>query len=368
VNIAEMAARAAEFQARIDAARGPVDFEWYRYDSLGNFLTLDRMLTGPRRDFLSLIADRPVLDIGCADGDMALFLDSLGCKVHAVDNPATNHNGMAGVRALVQAMGACVEVFERDIDDDLRAPVERYSLALMLGVLYHLKNPFRVLEALSRHARYLVLSTRVARRAPDRETSIAWLPVAYLVGDAETNDDATNFWIFSPVGLERLLARAGWRVVDSLSVGNTVDSDPSSEAGDERMFVFAENTRQPVVGGRMLHGWYEQEGWETWRWTAREFGCEFARAGPRLAVKLYVPESLVAARGSVTLSADVNGVALASQRFDDVGHYEYLASVPQVAEPVVVRLSLDGSFRAGGADERDLGLVVSEVRLFPTAL
>ncbi|MBM3735131.1 MAG: class I SAM-dependent methyltransferase [Acidobacteria bacterium] len=365
MRIDAIAARAAEFQARLDQVKtglGDPGFDWYPYDSLGNFFTLDAMLTGGRRDFLNLTGGSPVLDIGCADGGMALFLDSLGCEVHAIDNPETNHNGMAGVRRLAQAMGARISVYERDIDQDLQIPAAKYSLTLLLGVLYHLKNPFRILEALSRHSRYLVLSTRVARRGPEG-TVLEGLPVAYLVGRGETNNDATNYWVFTHRGLDRLLERTGWRVLDAVSVGAT-DSDPASEAGDERRFVFAENARQPVTGGRMTGGWYEQEGWETWRWTAPRFSVEFAAPGRNLAIALYVPESLIAARGGVTLAASVDGIPLPPARYDRADHYVYTAALrgPAGAGPVRVDVVLDGGFTPVG-DERELGVVVSEVTL-----
>lgn len=365
MTIDELARRAAEFQETLNQARaraGDPGFEWYRYDSLGNFFTLDRLLTGERRELLKLTADLPILDVGCADGDMALFLASLGCTVHAIDNPGTNCNGMAGVRLSKQLLDAqTLEIFERDIDDDLRPALPKYGLALLLGVLYHVKNPMRVLERLSMHARYLILSTRVARRSPDKSVDLANLPVAYLVGGSETNDDPTNFWIFTRSGLERLLARCGWRVADWLSVGNTADSDPASAEGDERAYVFAENARTPVMHGRMLEGWYEQEGWETWRWTARRFSAEFPHTGRVVSVKLYVPENL----GSVTLTATANGELLSPGSFSDPGHHEYVTPIPAGAGGPPLRLEFHSSrgFRPGNGDERELGVVVERIEL-----
>lgn len=365
MTIAGLAQRAAEFQTILDTARRGVSqpgFDWYRYDSLGNFLTLDRLLTGERRDWDHLTAGLPLLDIGCADGDMALFLASLGNTVHAIDNPGTNCNGMAGVRLSKEILGAhTLEIFERDIDDDLCPPLPKYGLALLLGVLYHVKNPMRVLERLSLHARYLILSTRVARRSPDKSIDISRLPSAYLVDASETNADATNFWIFTPPGLERILARCGWRAVDWLYLGNTEDSDPVSAEGDERAYVFAENARTPVMSGQMLEGWYEQEGWETWRWTAPRFSVEFPRAGNVVSLKLYVPDNL----GTASLSARANGRLLPRRDFDGPGHYEYVAAIPAEAAQAPLRLDFELSrgFRPDTGDERELGVVVERVQL-----
>ena len=96
-----------------------------------------------------------VLDFGCADGDLAFFLESLGLKVLTFDHVRTNHNGMMGVRALKQALNSNVEIHELDLDNNFEIPEGRFGLALVLGILYHLKNPFYVLETISKQREVL---------------------------------------------------------------------------------------------------------------------------------------------------------------------------------------------------------------------
>src|SRR5690242_17116753 len=149
VDIRNLADKANLFQHHLIAVQASIphpDFEWYPYDSLGGLYTMADLLTGERQFLLDLIGDRPVLDIGCGDGHIAFFLESLGCKVIAVDNPRTNFNQMRGVKALKAALNSTVEIHEQDIDDDFHLPEVQCSVAFFLGVLYHLKNPFRVLE------------------------------------------------------------------------------------------------------------------------------------------------------------------------------------------------------------------------------
>jgi hypothetical protein len=74
----------------------------------------------------------------------------------------------------------------------------------------------------------LLLSGENHRFAGPERTPIADLPVGYLVDPAETNNDPTNYWIFSATGLDRLVRRAGWTVLDQVSVGEAEQSDPSS--------------------------------------------------------------------------------------------------------------------------------------------
>jgi tRNA (mo5U34)-methyltransferase len=128
-----------------------------------------------------------------------------------------------------------VEITDVDIDSQFRLGAQ-YGLALFLGTLYHLKNPFYALETLAHHARFCFVSTRVARRSPDGAERLDQMPVAYLLGESQCNADSTNYWIFSPPGLTLLLERAGWTIRGVASTGNP-DSDPASPDHDERMFA-----------------------------------------------------------------------------------------------------------------------------------
>jgi tRNA (mo5U34)-methyltransferase len=190
-----------------------------------------------------LAGELPILDIGCADGATSFYLERHGFKLDVIDHPPTNFNGMRGVRTLKRALRSRIGIHAVDLDAQFRLPRQDYGLVLFLGLLYHLKNPFYVLETLSRHARFCVLSTRVTKFAPDRETLLRDLPVAYLVDPLETNNDPTNFWIFSRTGLERLISRTGWRLHHYLPVGNVEDSDPATPEGDERAFCLLETER-----------------------------------------------------------------------------------------------------------------------------
>src|SRR3989442_46271 len=135
IDIRNLAGKAAQFQRRISAiqaSRPASGFDWYPYDSLGNFFILADLLTGERQFLLDLIGDAPVLDVGCGDGHIAFFLESLGCKVIAIDNPRTNYNQMQGVRALKAALNSSVEICEQDIDYDFRLPDMQFSVALVI--------------------------------------------------------------------------------------------------------------------------------------------------------------------------------------------------------------------------------------------
>jgi SAM-dependent methyltransferase len=229
--------RMKEFKKLLSAAKeelGGVSF--YPYDSLTNFYPLEQLLPSPDQSVLSLAGEDAVLDVGCGDGDVSFFMESLGCKVDAMDNSGTNFNRMAGVRALKAKLNSAVEIYDLDLDKRFELPDRKHSLALFFGTLYHLKNPFYVLETLAQNARWCILSTRVARLTPDRQTSFQRLPMAYLLDDREANGDPTNYWIFSETGLRRILRRSGWEVLNLVTTGDTRSSDPASPEADERAF------------------------------------------------------------------------------------------------------------------------------------
>jgi tRNA (mo5U34)-methyltransferase len=247
----EMRRAADAFGARLEALKQelrPGDFDWYPYGSLSNFHHLEALLMPRRHDLFACVGSDPVLDIGAADGDTAFFLESLGLRVHVLEYGPTNYNGGRGLRMLHEALGSTVDVNELDLDSQFQLPGDRYGLALALGVLYHLKNPFFFLEQLAPRVAYMVLSTRIARfnvavgntqagldEPNAMRVDLSTIPIAYLVGPNETNNDPTNYWIFSLAGLRRILWRTGWEIVELMTVG-AADSDPATTEGDERAF------------------------------------------------------------------------------------------------------------------------------------
>jgi len=185
--------------------------------------------------FAELAAGRPLLDLGTGDGSLSFYFESIGCECDAIDSSGTNINRMQGVKTLASELDSKVRILDMDLDSYFEVP-GRYNLALVLGLLYHLKNPFYVLEHMARHARYCFLSARVARFTPDHTVCFDGQPLAYLLDAAETNEDKTNYWIFSPLALDRLISRCGWSVMASLHLGSP-SSDPVHRGRDERMFL-----------------------------------------------------------------------------------------------------------------------------------
>lgn len=351
---------------------GTVD--WYPWVTLAAFEVMDRYLKGDTAAFLKMMGSDPVLDAGCGDGDISFFLESLGARVDAIDHAPTNYNAMVGVRRLKELLDSQVAIHSVDLDTRPHLPASRYGLAVMLGVLYHLKNPFLVLETLARHSRYLFLSTRIASLTPDRRLSYEALPMAYLVEEDELNQDCTNFWIFSEPALRRVVRRSGWNILHFSSVGAPVpQSDPVTSGGDTRAYLLAESRfAAPLSSFQLDDGWHALEP-HRWRWTEQRFGVSLDLPEPRESARLrflfHIPEEMTEQRPVLTLSATVNGSPLPAAVYSTPGEHEYTGELRALgAGRLQVRFELDKPFHPGGGDQRELGVLVDFSGAFPIVL
>jgi len=356
-----------DFAERLQSAKSniaPRDFDWYPYDSLSNLTTLARLLSPDNADLLALAAGKPILDIGCADGDLAFYLESRGATVHVIDNPIANFNAMRGVRALKTELKSSVQIHEMDLDSQFRLPDENYGLAIFLGTLYHLKNPFYALETISRQARYCLLSTVVTEYVPGIYDTVTATSVAYLADVYELNRDSTNYWVFSDTGLRRQLKRANWEICDYLLTGDR----PVGDIAGRRAFCllrsrFADDKVNVLLG----KGWHDlEEG--GWRWTARRFALRLESnrmaSTDEIVMNIYVPEALISKCGTVTLHANANGIDLPSHPLEKPGQYEYRQSLGKLCTgdtDVRIDFALDKALEGEPSDDRERGIIVSRI-------
>ena len=228
-----------EFADVLSKHKSSVDLRWYPYNSISNIYHLhdlwpDKLLS----DVLEGTAFN-LLDIGAADGDMGFYMERLGCNVDFLDNPPTNYNGCLGLKTMKELLNSKCTIVHRNIDGYFDLDRD-YDIVFALGLFYHLRNPMGFLDVISRHSKRLFLSTRVIRQTPDG-INISDSQLAYLVKANESNNDATNYWMFTPSGLNLTLERTGWKVVNIKYVGCTDGtSNPSDPNKDERVFVYCE--------------------------------------------------------------------------------------------------------------------------------
>ena len=180
----------------------------------------------------------------------------------AIDNPPTNYNRMAGVEALKIALDSSVRIESLDLDGPFQLPVRRCGLALCFGILYHLKNPYSVLETLAASANYCLLSTAITRFAPDQQTEVNHLPVAFLAGRDGLRGDETNYWIFTETGLRTLVDRSGGRSATGTYPALKTPSCGTRSAMSESSACCA---RGPSLPPTSLNWWMAGTPWKTER-------------------------------------------------------------------------------------------------------
>lgn len=340
-------------------------FEWYPYDTLSSLTHCNQLLHGANRAMLGPEgAGRKVLDLGCADGELGFFLESLGYQVTSIDHGVYNHNGMRGARALKAALGSAVELVELDLDRPFQLPGGPYDFTFFLGTLYHLRNPFHVLEELAKRTAFCFLSTRIARRFPGGAPMPKDVALAYLLDETELNHDESNYFVFSEPGLRLALKRTYWDALDFLPVGDTRRSDPVRADRDERAFCFLRSRFDRLANVELLDGWHAAEG-TGWRWTGREFSFRIRTAGAgrvrTVAIELYLPDELLALNGKVSLAGTVNSSELEPAEFRHAGAQVLARPLPQGAEDMVVRFRVEPALAANASDSRERGVVVVSI-------
>jgi tRNA (mo5U34)-methyltransferase len=344
----------AEMLSRAKASSG-ADFEWYRYHSLTNLSHIAEFLT-PEMQTLARV--KGVLDVGCGDGDLSFYFESLGCRVTAVDHPAPNHNGMRGVRLMRRVLDSRIELREADLDAHFPPFERRFGMALMLGVLYHLKNPFYVLENLAKVTDYCILSTRIARNFPKIGRIPDGTACAYLLEPDELNQDNSNFWIFSDAALKLLARRSGWKIVAEKNMGDTVNSDAVSLDHDERKFVLL-RSRFGLADIELGSGWHDAEP-GGWRWTERVFSIKTS-FGTSMTVELYVPPEMLARIGPISMAMSTERGKIPAAILEHSGPHTITRALPEGSG--IVTFTLDKSLPPDAADGRERGLIIASVTL-----
>src|SRR5271166_4461861 len=113
--MSDLVEEAKRFRTILDAARKTArtaDLEWYPYNSLSSVHHLTRLLGDGHEAVLEAGKHKGILDLGCGDGDLAFFWESLGYAVTGIDYPASNHNGMRGLQALRRQLGSKIAIRE----------------------------------------------------------------------------------------------------------------------------------------------------------------------------------------------------------------------------------------------------------------
>ncbi len=362
ISTVDICHRAATFDELLKNIKsGLPGIPWYPYNSLGAFHHLLTLLATTSPSLCNIFSTGRAIDLCCADGDVAFFLEKLGLTVDAADLPATNYNHMQGVYALKAALSSSVSIDVLDIDSQFRLARD-YHLGVFMGALYHLQNPYFALATLSRHVSYLLFSTYIANTIPGQDLDVREIPMAYLVDDDELNNDSTNYWVFSEAGLRRLLKRTHWETCALLN----------ENAGERGVRVIALlRSRLLVKEVVLLNGWHPIEP-AGWRWTALTFSIalppDSKERGASVEVQFHLPQELFLIPRRTELSAETESQSWPLTNYTSAGSYSYVVSIPPGSSAaaamsvVTFQVTHFPPFQHP-IDRRELGLIVTGITL-----
>jgi hypothetical protein len=143
------------------------------------------------------------------------------------------------------------------------------------------------------------------------------------------------------------------------------------EAPTAPKLLSAVNMGDPKAEKQLLGGFYAIEA-DAWRWTAKDFSVALrplagaAAQGATLDFALSVPQAAIDKLHTVTLSATINGTALAPETYSHEGAAVYKREIaPNLLAGDLVRIDfhLDKAMPPANGDMRQLGVVARSVAL-----
>lgn len=154
------------------------------------------------------LTGRRVLDIGAWDGFFSFEAERRGAvEVVATDHFCWSGDGWGDKRGFDHAHARYgSKVNSRDLPIEAHSPrnLGLFDTVLLLGVLYHVKDPFRTLEtAAAMSADHLVIETVTALHHDP-------VPAMRLFSDRELDSDPTNFWAPNVLAIREMCTRFGF--------------------------------------------------------------------------------------------------------------------------------------------------------------
>ncbi|TML15734.1 MAG: DUF1698 domain-containing protein [Actinobacteria bacterium] len=199
-----------------DLRRRAAEIAWFHTMDLGAGLRTsgiyDPSRTLRRLGLPEQLAGQSVLDVGAWDGYYSFEMERRGAEVLATDDYSWGGGGWgtkAGFDLAREALGSSVRSLQIDpLDLSPDALGGRFDIVLMLGVLYHLRDPLLVLERVaSVTGGLLVLETEVGMLLTRR-------PAAEFFPGTELNEDPTNWWAPNVAAMTGMLRAVGFRSIE----------------------------------------------------------------------------------------------------------------------------------------------------------
>ncbi|MHA6766821.1 class I SAM-dependent methyltransferase [Sphingobium ummariense] len=151
---------------------------------------------------------RRVLDIGAWDGFFSFEAERRGAaEVLATDHFCWSGEGWGDKRGFDHAharFGSKVRALDLDVEAHRPEELGTFDTVLLLGVLYHVTDPYRTLQAAAAMSHdHLVIETVTALRHEQQ-------PAMRLFTELELDRDSTNYWAPNILALREMCRRFGF--------------------------------------------------------------------------------------------------------------------------------------------------------------
>ena len=154
------------------------------------------------------LTGRRVLDIGAWDGFFSFEAEQRGAaEVLATDHFCWSGEGWGDKRGFDHAharFASRVRSLDIPVEEHRNQELGQFDTVLLLGVLYHVKDPYRTLEAAAAMSSDILVIETVTALHHDP------VPAMRLFTDMELDRDPTNFWAPNILALQEMCNRFGF--------------------------------------------------------------------------------------------------------------------------------------------------------------
>lgn len=154
------------------------------------------------------VARKSVLDIGCWDGAYSIEAAKRGASRVLATDHFVWHSGIAERKCFDLArahLAPSIEAMDIDIPDICAEGLGMFDVVLFMGVFYHLRHPFEVLERVAKMANEcLVVETRLL-------ATLTSQPMMQFYPGSELDGDPTNWWAPNHACVQAMLRDLGFR-------------------------------------------------------------------------------------------------------------------------------------------------------------
>ncbi len=203
-----------ELESRIE------EIDWFHSIDLGNGVITpgkdDSQYKLSRLAFPERFDGKSVLDIGAWDGFFSFEAEKRGAKqVLAVDSYSWSGKGWgtkSGFELAQSILNSNVEDREIEVYDLSPEKIGVFDIVFFLGVFYHLRNPLRALECVSRVTKEMLILEAFVDELKNSRPAMAYYP------GTDDNPDPTSWWGPNVKCVEAMLKTVGFKKTQVVSL------------------------------------------------------------------------------------------------------------------------------------------------------